>query len=367
MKRTLSLLIPIPTSALVMLMASSTLAIDPTPVDSMAVVEGALVKVAADSIDATLGAVADSTRALGDAYGRLASEAPDSPRSSQDRWLARRTTKEQTTGLRSWPPDLTSPPSFQAPYPAFYSYRGATLSETVLHQLDLFEKLAPTLRSAFESFPFSWVYLTTADEAMVIYPYLPIDEAVNNGTPTESVFYQAADFANRRVGWSPPYLDLVGAGLMVTASHPIYRGDTLLGVMSRDITLKQLTSSLLSRLIEGGSNALIVDRNGLAIDATDPDLAHEIEIENSGSRAAVLHYRSPSGMKSIASQDAVPSKTASINRLVERVLSEAMSPGPVRFHQGPWRVLASRIKHTGWLLIWVRPVASPPPSPQANP
>jgi hypothetical protein len=35
----------------------------------------------------------------------------------------------------------------------------------VLRQLNLFEQLVPTFRSAFESFPFSWVYLTTADEA----------------------------------------------------------------------------------------------------------------------------------------------------------------------------------------------------------
>ena len=28
-----------------------------------------------------------------------------------------------------------------------------------------FEQLAPTFRSAYESFPFSWVYLTAADEA----------------------------------------------------------------------------------------------------------------------------------------------------------------------------------------------------------
>jgi hypothetical protein len=49
----------------------------------------------------------------------------------------------------------------------------------------LFEQLAPTFRSAYESFPFSWVYLTTVDEAMIIYPYLPIEQAVNNSPPTD--------------------------------------------------------------------------------------------------------------------------------------------------------------------------------------
>ena len=92
----------------------------------------------------------------------------------------------------------------------------------MLRQLNLFEQLVPTFRSAYESFPFSWVYLTTADEAMMIYPYLPLGQAVNNGIPTENGYYKAANFDARAVGWTPPYLDLVGAGMMITASYPVY-------------------------------------------------------------------------------------------------------------------------------------------------
>jgi hypothetical protein len=79
----------------------------------------------------------------------------------------------------------------------------------------------------------------------MIYPYVPIEQAVNNAKPTETPYYKAADGARRAVGWTAPYLDLVGAGMMVTASFPIYRGDTLLGVMSRDITLQELADSVL--------------------------------------------------------------------------------------------------------------------------
>jgi hypothetical protein len=64
----------------------------------------------------------------------------------------------------------------------------------------------------------------------MIYPYLPMDQAVKNDPPTEQVFYRAADFKRRAVGWTLPYLDLVGAGLMITASYPIYAEDKLLGV-----------------------------------------------------------------------------------------------------------------------------------------
>ena len=91
----------------------------------------------------------------------------------------------------------------------------------MLRQLDLFNRLVPTFRTVYESFPFSWVYMTTVDNAMMIYPYLPIDQAVNNGMPTETPYYRAADFESRAVGWTPPYLDLVGAGMMITASYPV--------------------------------------------------------------------------------------------------------------------------------------------------
>jgi hypothetical protein len=322
--------------------------------DRLVVVEDALVRLAADRIDAILGAVADSTRALGNTYEQLNAAQNKQTPPDRERWLALRTTQGNTTGLRTWPSDLKSPPAFQAPYPSFYSYKGATLSNVVLRQLDLFERLVPTFRSAYESFPFSWVYVTTAAEAMMIYPYVPITEAVNDGTPTETVYYKAADFGKRAVGWTSPYLDLVGAGIMVTASYPIYEGDRLLGVMSRDITLKQLTSTVLSRLTGSGSSALIVDRNGLAVDATDPTLAAELEQVNAKAGAAVLYYRTARGMKDISTKGAVASVSAVIDALVEQVLAKTGAADTVHLDLDRQRVLAARISHTGWILVLIR-------------
>jgi len=328
--------------------------------DALAVAEDTMVRLAADRIDGVLGAVADSTRALGDTYGRLATEQAGHASSDGGRWLALRTTRGHTTGLRTWPPDLKSPPTFQAPYPGFYSFDGSGLSEAVLGQLDLFESLVPTFRSAYESFPFSWVYVTTADNAMMIYPYVPIEEAVNDGTPTETVYYKAADFEQRAAGWTAPYLDLVGAGMMVTVSYPIYEGDRLLGVMSRDITLRQLTSSVLSRLTDDRGSALIVDADGLAIDATDPVLAGEIDRVNARAGAAVLYYRTAQGMREIAAKAAVASGAADINALVEQVLAQAEvgSADIVRIRLDGRQALAARIERTGWLLVLIRPQES---------
>jgi len=326
--------------------------------DALTVVEDTMVRLAAERIDGVLGAVADSTRALGDTYGRLASDQAGQTPPDSERWLVLRTTRGHTTGLRTWPSDLASPPAFQAPYPGFYSFNGRTLTKAVLRQLDLFESLVPTFRSAYESFPFSWVYVTTADDAMMIYPYVPIEEAVNDVKPTETVYYKAADFDKRAVGWTAPYLDLVGAGMMVTASYPIYDGDRLLGVMSRDITLRQLTSSVLSRLTDDRGSALIVDADGLAIDATDSALAGEIDRVNAKAGAAVLYYRTAQGMGEIAAKGAVASESTSINALVEQVLTQAGSADTVRISVNGRQALAARIERTGWLLVLILPQES---------
>jgi hypothetical protein len=318
------------------------------------------VRLAADRIDDALGAVADSTRALGDTYAQLAEAEPTRPAPDRDRWLERRATRGGTTGFRTWPDALTSPPAFQAPYPGFYSYAGADVDEALLRELALFERLLPAFRSAYRSFPFSWVYVTTADQALMIYPYVPIEQAANNGNPTRTPYYNAADFERRAVGWTAPYLDLVGAGMMVTASYPIYQGDTLLGVMSRDITLKELTDSVLRPETGWGASVLLVDRDGLAIGASDPDLAAELDAVNTKSGAAVLYYRSAEGMQSVTTDGAVASADTAVDALVERLLAAIGDRDSVALDLDGQTVLAARVPRTGWLLILSRPPASLP-------
>jgi len=258
--------------------------------------------------------------------------------------------------LRTWPADLKAPPSFQAAYPGFYSYNGAKLDDQVLHELNLFEQLVPTFRAAYESFPFSWVYVTTVDDAMMIYPYLPIAQALNDGTPTQTLYYRAADFAHHAVGWTPPYLDLVGAGMMITVSYQVYEGDSLLGVVSRDITLRQFAKSVLRRLASAdGSVALIVDSDGLAIDATDPALAAEIDRVKAKAGAAVLYYRSADGMETIMTKGAIASSSAETNALVEQVLANSDGDNTLRLDLGGRHVLVAPIESTAWLLVLIRP------------
>jgi hypothetical protein len=315
----------------------------------------ALIRLAAAQIDRVFGDVAASTRALAGEYVALSDSVPPATPAERDVWLKHYQAKGRTVGFQSWSGDSHSPPSFQAPYPSYYDYNGTAFTDDTFRQLEIFKRLTPVFRAAYRSFGFSWVYVTTAQGKMMIYPYLPITEAVNNEYPTKQVYYTSADFKNRDVGWTLPYLDLVGAGMMITVSCPVYNDDTLLGVVSRDITLKQLSSEVLSHLVVGaGAVAFIVDRSGLVIGVSDPGLARELDRVNSKAAAAVLHYRTQQGLKRLGSKSAQASASAWINQVTETLLArEAKAPASavIRFVRGGREVLAARTARTGWYVV----------------
>jgi hypothetical protein len=313
-----------------------------------------LVQLAADRIDAVFRDVAASTRALGDEYRTLTGDRHPVTDADKAAWIRRGTTNGNTTGFRTWP-EGTPTPAFQAAFPGYYNYRGESVTEETVAHLRDFDRLLPLFRAAYRSFDFSWVYLTTADDMMLIYPYVPMDEAVHNTMPTRQVYYTAADFGRRAVGWTEPYLDLVGAGLMITASYPIYAGDRLLGVASRDITLKQLSRSVLTHLARGDSaSAFIIDKRGLAIAASDPGLAAELERVNTEKQAAVLFYRSSAAIAKKVEPGAVISRFDWVNDVAERVLTRAAqagASGAIEMQVDGRKVLAARIESTGWFVV----------------
>jgi len=315
----------------------------------------ALIRLAAAHIDRVFGDVAASTRALADEYVALSDSVPPTTQVERSAWMKDYQAQSQTVGFQTWPRDLHSPPTFQAPYPAFYDYTGTAFTDDTFRQLEIFKRLTPLFRAAYRSFDFSWVYVTTAEDRMMIYPYLPLAEAVNNELPSKQVYYTSADFKNRDAGWTLPYLDLVGAGMMITVSDPIYKGDTLLGVVSRDITLKQLSGEVMNHLVaEKDAVAFIVDRSGLVIGVSDPGLSLELDRVNSRAAAAVLHYRTEKGLKQSGTNSAMASTTAWINQLTEELISrEAKTPEAsiIRFVRDGREVLAAKTAQTGWYLV----------------
>jgi hypothetical protein len=315
------------------------------------------VRQGADSIDAALHRLAESTSSIASdwvaarrAADRLDHEAlEESRRSYLD--------EQGLTLFRSWPGELQDIPAQQSPQLAYYAYSAIGdhgLDQPALRHLAVFDRMGPILEAANQQLQGSWTYLTTADNWMLLFPFLAPEMAVNNGVPSQQVFYTAADFKTRGVGWTGPYLDLAGAGMMVTAASPAYDGNELLGVASQDITLRQISSGVLSELAGAQSIALLVDHAGLAIAASDPGLESEIERVNAETGAARLYYLDATRLAALNDPTAVASAEEWFNRVVSAVLQD------VRKGHGSAEksmtiegrsISAARTRSTGWWLI----------------
>lgn len=309
-------------------------------------------RLAAGWIDEVLSDVAASTKAIGLEY---ALRVEDPLRSDAVDWTTRAYTQGNTTGFRFW--DIgTSEPASRAPFPSLYSYGAADMTSDRATTLNHLETMVPVLRSAYRSFGFSWVYFTTPDDILLIYPYVPLAEAVHNFRPTKQVYYTAADFKNRAVGWTAPYLDLVGAGMMITASYPVYQNNELLGVASRDITLTEMSLSILDGLAaSGNTTALLVDENGLAIASSDSGLATEIDKVNQKAGDAVLFYRTKQGLGTLNTKAGQQSAQDWVNQAVERVIEAKISgiQNETGFEIDGRTVYSARIERLGWFVILI--------------
>ncbi len=312
------------------------------------------------SLELTLEHVAESIKALADEYARIYDATPPMDKTEKELWMKQAFEKGKTVSFR---PFLSGPePTYQAPVPTYLFYNGRNITPNVTRELKTFVALVPLFKVAYQTFQYSWVYMTTVNKALLVYPYLPLAEAVNNLPPTKQAFYKAADFAGRNFGWTQPYLDLAGAGMMVTVSYPVYASEKLLGVISRDITLTQLSRRLLKPITGRSGNliGLIMDKEGLAIAANRTAATEEIERVNTGAGSAILHYRTAQGVNPLGNQKAVSSSNGLFNEAGENALARAKEDP----HAGIWHVkvkagekvykgAAVKISETGWLLITI--------------
>lgn len=314
----------------------------------------ALIQMAAGDMDRLLGDTQASTCAVAHEYERLYRSSKAAEPAGVRQWRERWVRRGHAIQFNTWG-GASAQPAYQSPQPAYYAYGDAAPGESQFRQLGIFSRLTPVLRASHETFGFSWTYLTTADDMMLLYPFLTLEEAVNNYPPTQQVFYTRADFVHRRAGWTKPYLDLVGAGMMVTVSCPAFDGDAAIGVASNDITLDQLSTHVLQRLAgEVGEIAYIVDANGLAIGMSEPALRQELQDVNREAGRAALFY----GAGASAVKGGIPSRTRWINTLTDSLLAEANSHAVgnvVHVEKDGYAAWAMGTHHAGWIVVLVSP------------
>ena len=318
----------------------------------------ALAASAAARLDDALLAVEQSAKSLGAAYKDLYRATPAMVPEDRGRLLQSYAVKDGTVAFRDLQGPCGPDPAAKAPCQSLYFYDGENFTDNLFRELAALTGLAPAMAAAYGALPYSWVYLTTPDQGFAIYPNLPLVEAVNNYKPTDKDFYTAADFAAKACGWQSPYLDLGGDGMMVTVSCPVYDGETLLAVSSRDVTIRQLSGRVMADLAAiPGARAFLMNRRGKAIAVSDPKLAAAIDAVNAKAEEAEVYFRADRGLAAMGLEKGEDSPDDGLNAIGEAVIerAETEKKWPMAFVSGKDMVLAARLRATGWHLVLVMP------------
>lgn len=115
-----------------------------------------------------------------------------------------------------------------------------------------------------------WVYLTTPEGMMRLFPWASNDHYPDAWDPREIVFYTIVEPNSNpslQPRWTLPYVDFAGAGWMVTASVPmVSEQGEFLGVMSHDVTIGSLKEIALSiNVLDNVGFGFLIDGQGNVI------------------------------------------------------------------------------------------------------
>ncbi|ADN09372.1 sensor domain-containing diguanylate cyclase [Sulfurimonas autotrophica] len=127
-----------------------------------------------------------------------------------------------------------------------------TLSEKkTLQEMEAALRLAPFLKLIYiQNKNFAWVYYYSKNHFTVLYPYISSKDF--NFTPAlekKPFYHYATPKVNpqKKLFFTPLYMDAIGKGLMVTVGKPLYYHNKFMGTLDVDITLNNFDNAL-SRL-----------------------------------------------------------------------------------------------------------------------
>ena len=113
------------------------------------------------------------------------------------------------------------------------------------------------------------VYYNTHDSMNRIYPYFEVlsQYPQRMNIPSYNFYYEADAQHNpqRKVVWTDVYVDPAGQGWMTSSIVPVYKGDSLEGVVGLDITVGSIIRDVLDLKIPWNGYGMLVSRNGTII------------------------------------------------------------------------------------------------------
>jgi signal transduction histidine kinase len=198
------------------------------------------------------------------------------------------------------------------------------------------------------------LYFNSHDSMNRLCPYMKdaLDQYPHDiDIPIYNFYYLADTKHNPKKGvvWTDAYLDPAGAGWMISAIAPVYKGDFLEGVVGIDVTIDNLITNILSIKLPYTSSAMLVDKAGniLAMDsALEPLL---------GLRELTSHtYDAP--IEQTISKPKDFNLFSNTNALSKHLSTFITGTQPLSYFQDPKGSLLMTqniINETGWRLILV--------------
>lgn len=197
------------------------------------------------------------------------------------------------------------------------------------------------------------VYFNTFDNYNRIYPYIDTDLQYSRDLKISSYnFYYEADAEHnpsRAAVWTTAYLDPAGHGWLVSSIAPVWRGNTLEGVVGIDVTLNTIIDSLVDLDLPWGGYAVLIDENG-GIIALPPAGENDFRLDEltdyDYSKAILQDTIKPEAFNIRKRKDTLPLAEA-IKRKRE---------GSIEFELGGPRLASFAIvPQTGWHLVIIAP------------
>lgn len=214
--------------------------------------------------------------------------------------------------------------------------------------------LDPLMISIKESNPtVTSIYFNSFDSYNRIYPYLDVETQYSSDLDIRSYnFYYEADAEHnpsRGTVWTNAYVDPAGHGWLVSSIAPVWRGDTLEGVVGIDITLKTIIDSLTNVDLPWGGYAVLIDENGGIIalpPAGENDFGLDELTDYDYSRAVLQDTHKPEAFNINKRKDTQPLAEA-IRKMQKGVIELDLN--------GPRLASFAIVPQTGWHLVIIAP------------
>ena len=196
-------------------------------------------------------------------------------------------------------------------------------------------------------------YINTHDSLNRIYPYFDVltQYAPRMDIPSYNFYYEAdaAHNPSRKVVWTDAYLDPAGAGWIVSAIAPVYRGEFLEGVVGIDITIATIVKHVLDLSIPWGGYGVLVSDKGTVI-----ALPKAAEGEWGLAELTTHDYQTAILKDTLKPDDFSLSKRANLRPLGALVNRSASGADVIDFG-APKLVAWGTVPQTGWKLLVMVP------------